>query len=191
MKPEIASLHERMAKGGNWKTFRDEIAALHKDASTEEEYIVLLEAHRNLVAVGEHAYNHETWSKLLPITRGEYLLFLNVESMEDDLVNPLLLERVTRREVEAGRLSPDDEFRKLAITAANVLGDTGPLNAHACRHGDFFFLGALLTVGISYAIPQTSLAMLIAGAFVVGWIINELERFRIKKEVASRRMIRK
>jgi hypothetical protein len=191
MKPEIASLHERMAKGGNWKTFRDEIAALHKEASTEEEYITLLKAHRNLVAVGEYAYDQETWSKLLPIARSEYLFFLNKESMEDDLVNPLLLEKVTRREVEAGRLNPDDEFRKLAIAAAKVLGDTGPLNTHACRHGDSFFLGALLTGGISYAIPQTSLAILIASALVVGWIINELERFRIKKEVARRRMIRK
>jgi len=51
MRPEIASLHERMKQGGDWRAFRDEIASLHAAATTEEEYVTLLEAHRNLVAV--------------------------------------------------------------------------------------------------------------------------------------------
>ena len=52
MKPEIASLHERMAKGGDWRAFREEIAALHAQATTEKECVTLLEAHQKLVAVG-------------------------------------------------------------------------------------------------------------------------------------------
>ena len=50
MKSEIASLHERMGKSGDWQSFRNEIAALHDEATTEEEYITLLEAHQKLVA---------------------------------------------------------------------------------------------------------------------------------------------
>jgi hypothetical protein len=60
MMPEIASLHERMAKGGDWRIFRDEIAALHAQAKTEEEFVTLLEAHKNLVAVGKFAFDEET-----------------------------------------------------------------------------------------------------------------------------------
>src|SRR5690348_16052217 len=67
MKPEIASLHERTEKGGDWRVFRDEIAALHAEATNEEEYITLLEAHRKLVAVGKFAFDEETYAKLLPV----------------------------------------------------------------------------------------------------------------------------
>ena len=77
MKPEIASLHERMKKGGDWQTFREEIASLHAAATTEEEHVTLLEAHRNLVAVAKHAYNEKTYAKILPIAEAEYKSFLN------------------------------------------------------------------------------------------------------------------
>lgn len=49
MKPDIASIHDRMAQGGDWREFRDKIAALHAEATTEEEFVPLLEAHSNLV----------------------------------------------------------------------------------------------------------------------------------------------
>jgi len=88
-----------MGQGGDWRAWRDEIAALHAEATTEDEYVTLLEAHRNLVAVGECAYDEETYAKILPIARGEYVMFLNKESMEDGVLNPVLLDRVTRREL--------------------------------------------------------------------------------------------
>jgi hypothetical protein len=97
LKPEIASLHERLSRGGDWRAFREEIAALHADATTEEEYVTLLEAHRKLVAVGKFAYNEETYAKLLPVAEAEYRMFLNKEATEDGAVNPVLLERITQR----------------------------------------------------------------------------------------------
>jgi hypothetical protein len=129
MRPEIASLRERMGQGGDWRTFRDEIATLHAEATTEKEYVTLLEAHRNLVAVGEHAFDQEAYAKILPIAQAEYRMFLNKESMEGGIINPVLLERVTRREVEAGRLGPDDEFRNLAAS-----GGCPPLENVAGRY---------------------------------------------------------
>src|SRR5438309_2572875 len=37
-----------------------------------------------------------------------------------------LLEAITRREVEAGRLAADDEFRRLSVAGAAVLGGRSP-----------------------------------------------------------------
>ncbi len=182
MKPEIASLHDRIAQGGDWRSFRDEIAALHEKPNTEEEYVSLLEAHSKLVAVAKFAYDHETYSKLLPIIATEYLMFLNKEAMQGESISPLLLERVTGREVEAGRLAPDDPLRKLAVAGASVLRDSAEITSHRCKRGDWFFYG----VGAS-AILSTLLALiswsplwLIALGLIVGWYVNERERTKIK-----------
>jgi hypothetical protein len=153
------------------------------------EYVTLLEAHRNLVAVGEHAYDQETYAKILPVARAEYLMFLNKESMEDGIINPVLLERVTRREVEAGRLDPEDEFRKLAVSGATVLGDSAELTAHKCKQGDYFFYGmasaAILSLGLKEV--RISSLWLIAVGLLIGWFINNREGKRIKRGIAARR----
>jgi hypothetical protein len=177
MNPQIASLHGRMAKGGDWRSFRDEIAALHETTKTEQEYVTLLEAHRNLVAVGEHAFDKETYEKLLHVTATEYRMFLNKEAMEDGLINPVLLERITRREVEAGRLTPDDEFRQLAAAGAAVLGDSKRVTPHQCRKGDWFLYGVLIAASLSVglaSIPLSPLWLILPG-LVAGWYLNERE----------------
>jgi hypothetical protein len=190
MKVEIASLQERMSQGGDWRAFRDEISALHMGATTEEEYVTLLQAHRNLVAVGRLAFDEETYAKLLPIAAAEYRSFLNKEAMEDGTINPVLLERVTRREVEAERLDPHDSFRTLAAAGASVFGDTAELSTHRCKQGDWFFYGmataAILSAGL--ALISVSLLWLIALGFLVGWFLNELERKRVKATIAARRL---
>ena len=178
MNSQIASLHDRMAKAGNWRSFRDEIAALHETAKTEQEYVTLLEAHRNLVAVGEYAFDKETYEKLLPVTAAEYRMFLNKEAMEDGLINPVSLERITRREVEAGRLAPDDEFRQLAAAGSAVPGDSKQVTAHQCRKGNWFFYGVLVAAGLSVglaSIPLSPLGLILPG-LVAGWYLNERER---------------
>jgi hypothetical protein len=85
-----------------------------------------------LIAVGKFAYDEETYAKLLPIAAAEYKMFLSKESLEDGVMKPVLLERVTRREVEAGRLAPDDDFRMLAAAGASVLADSAE-KAHRCK----------------------------------------------------------
>lgn len=178
MNPQIASLHDRMAKGGDWRSLRDEIAALHETATTEQEYVTLLEVHRNLVAVGQYAFDKETYAKLPPNTAAEYRMFLNREAMEDGLINPVLLERITRREVEAGRLAPDDELRKLAVAGASVLGDSKEVTAHRCRKGDWFFYGVVIAAGLSVGlafVPLSPLWLILPG-LVAGWYLNERER---------------
>lgn len=189
MTPEIASLHERMSRGGDWRAFRDEISALHAVASTEEEYVTLLEAHRNLVVVGKSAFDEQTYAKLLPIALAEYRNFLNKEAIESGVMNPVLLERITRREVAAGRLEPNDNFRTLAASAALVLGDSAEITAHRCKQGDWFFYGTAVAAAFSAGlvlIPISPL-WLIAFGFVAGWLLNERERKSIKASIAARR----
>lgn len=189
MRAEIASLHERMREGGNWRAWRDEISALHAEATTQEEYVTLLEAHRNLVAVGEYAYDRETYAEIVPIARAEYLVFLNKEAMEDDRINPVLLDRITQREVEAGRLDPEDDFRKLAAAGA-LLGDSAEYTAHRCKQGDYFFLGMAAAAVLAFALQrftQISPLWLVAAGLLIGWFINERERLRIKREIAAPR----
>ena len=189
MRPEIASLHEKMGKGGDWRSFRDEIAALHAGATTEEEYVTLLEAHRNLVAVGKLAFDKETYNKLLPVAAAEYRMFLNKEAMEDGVINPVLLERITCREVEAGRLAPDDDLRTLAVAGASVLGDSAEITANRCKQGDWFFYGMTTAAILSVGFIQISWSplWLIALGLLGGWFINERERKAIKKAIAARR----
>ena len=191
MKPEIASLHERMAQGGDWRAFRDEITALHAEATTEEEYVTLLDAHKKLVAVGKFAFDEKTWAEMRSIAEKEYRFLLLREAVEGEggLINPVLLERVTRREVEAGRLDPDDRFRTDAVAAANVFGDSAELTAHRCNQGRWFFYGIAAAAILSAALVQVSLSPLwvIAPGFLVGLFLADREGKRIKEEISARR----
>lgn len=178
MNEAIATIHERMQEGGDWKAFQEEIAALHDEAATEEEYVTLMEAHRNLVAVGRYAFDEDTYAKLLPVTQAEYRLFLNKEAMEGDHINPAKLDRITKREVDAGRLDTDDSFRMLAADAGAVLGDLSPILAHSCKRGDWFLYGVASAAVAAAALERTgaSSLWLIAPAILIGWYINERQR---------------
>ncbi|MGE0260159.1 MAG: hypothetical protein AB7T18_15550, partial [Alphaproteobacteria bacterium] len=143
--------------------------------TTEDEYVTLLEAHRNLVAVGEYAFDAETHAKLLSIMRAEYLMFLNKESMENGIINPVLLDRVTLREVKAGRLDPEDKFRKLAAAGGAVLGDSAEIAAHRCKRGDFFFYGAAGSAIVASLLVQNHISplWLIVAGLLIGFYLNK------------------
>lgn len=195
MQPEIASIHERMAKGGDWHDWRKEIAALHAKAKTEHEYVTLLRAHEILVEVGRHAFDADTYEKLLPIARAEYMWFLSRESMEGgELANPMMLDRITAREVEAGRMDPDDDFREFARASGEVMGDSADLNYHACGNGSWFFAGMGLA-GIAtwlLSLLHISLSPLwfIASGLIIGWLFNRREHLNIKRQVTENRTAR-
>jgi hypothetical protein len=192
MNPAIESIHDRMKEGGDWKAFRDEISALHTQAVTEREFVTLLEAHANLVAVGEYAFDAETYSKILPAARAEYLTFLNFEAMEGgDTINPMMLDRITAREVAAGRLAPDDSFREFANAAGTVLGDAAPLSVPHARPGNWLFVGmsaagVILWLTRFAGLDLSPLWMIPIGC-LAGWFANDKEQRKIKKEVEQRR----
>lgn len=124
MRDEVATLHERMSQGGDWMAFRNEIATLHAQDNTEEEYCELLRGHHLLMLMIDEVYDSETATKFHAIAEAEYRMFLNKEAMQGENINPVLLERVTRREIEAGRLAPESDFREFAVAGATVLGDS-------------------------------------------------------------------
>lgn len=173
MNPEIATIHERMAQGGDWREFQQEIARLHKKARTQEEYVALLEAHRNLMAVAEHCFDPDKCAEIRRIGEAEYKLFLNVEAMEGDQINPVMLDRVTAREVAAGRMYAEEDFRKLAEAGGSVLGDGADLRYDRKLGDSVGIAGLVIGVLAFFLISKgVGIVILVAG-MMAGWIINE------------------
>ncbi|MDP9421637.1 MAG: hypothetical protein M3Q19_02170 [Pseudomonadota bacterium] len=178
MNPEIASVHERMAQGGDWMTFREEIARLHNEAKTQEEYVTLLEAHRNLIAVAEDCYSPEKCAEIRRIAEGEYKLFLNIEAMEGGSINPIMLDRITAREVDAGRLAPDDSFRQLAVAGGATLGDSAG-TLYDRKRGDMIGVAGLVIGALAFFLISKILGVVVALVGMgAGWFINENRKGR-------------
>jgi hypothetical protein len=116
-------------------------------------------------------------------------MLLNKEATEDGIINPVLLERITRREVEAGRLDPSDGLRTSAASGALVVGDSAEITAHRCKHGDWFFYGVLTSSVLSVVLDRFPLSALwlIPAGLLFGWFLNDREYKRIKAAVAARR----
>jgi hypothetical protein len=49
-------------------------------------------------------------------------MMLNVEASQNGIIDPKALDEATAREVEAGRLAADDEFRRFAAAGGALLG---------------------------------------------------------------------
>ena len=146
MLPEIANLHERMATGGSWLDYRDEISNLHKRATLQCEFIILMEAFANLRKVGSSAFDPETWPKLEKAAAMEYQLFLLREATDTgSVLNPMLMAYVTEREVEAGRLDTASDARTSAINGWQNFGDSSDVENPPSRPGNW--LAAGLAIG--------------------------------------------
>ena len=185
MLPEIASLNERMAQGGDWMAWREEISDLHKRATTQQEYVVLLRAHSILGQLIDEVYDEQTAEKIRPIHSGEYKLFLNKEAMgNDELINPAILDMITTREVEAGRMDEGDDFRQLAAAGGQVLGDSSFLQAKPERRGNWVTLAFAVVAVVLWALSVKpfgfSALWLIAAGFVIGAVVNNREMTEIK-----------
>ena len=111
------------------KSYRDEIVELNRVAQTDEEQGVLLFAFNALMnRVAQHGLvDAASLEELKRVREADYKMMLYVQAMVGDRVDPDRLEHVTRREVEAGRLPADDNFRKLAAAGAAGLGKSAHL----------------------------------------------------------------
>lgn len=172
MSPEIASLHDRMSQGGDWWTFQKEIARLHKEARTQEEYVSLLDAHRNLMLVAEHCFSPEKCAEVHQIAAGEYKLFLLAEASEGEQVNPVMLERITAREVENGRLDPEDDFRQFAVAGA-ILGDPAEMRYDRKLGDRIGIVGSIVGMVLIYFVGGVVGGVMIAASLGLGWWINQ------------------
>jgi hypothetical protein len=139
--PAIGGLLVRMMSAGvaTWpeaRAYRDEIVALNPSARTDEEQTALLFAFdsvMNRVEVDE-LIAPESFADFRNVRKADYLMMLNVQAMDGDSIHPVRLDEITRREVAAGRLAADDEFRQLALAGGSVLGEK---RQEASRSGFF------------------------------------------------------
>jgi hypothetical protein len=179
-----------MALGGDWKGFRDEIVELHRETTSEEERVALLKAFHELTMVGHDAFDEDTWDQLNPLARTDYLLLLNSEAMEDGVINPRQLDRVTLREVASGRMAADDAFRRLAAAAGEVIGDSANIRAPRRAYGTAIFIVSVVVaigVGLFTTVSWRALWVIPIGLFV-GTLLNGLGEWRVPGEVKKWRV---
>ncbi len=129
MSPPIADLLRRMMEddGLTWegaRAYRDEIVELNHTARTDEEQSALLFAFKALMDRVENLglIDGQSLEKFRGARKGDYMMMLGVQATIGELIDPERLDYVTRREVEAGRLAANDDFREFAVAGATVLG---------------------------------------------------------------------
>ncbi len=86
----------------------------------------MLGIHKALMDAVERGagFTAEDMEKFKETRRGDYNLLLIREAMigeTDGNINPQKMGEITRREVESGRMAPDDDFHKLAVAGATIL----------------------------------------------------------------------
>ena len=106
-----------------WPTIVKKIQFEFRAAKNEDERAVLLGLHKSVLdmAAGRIAPDH--LDKFLATRRSDYLSLLICESADGEgQIPPDVIDRITQREVAAGRMTEDDEFRKLAFAGTALLG---------------------------------------------------------------------
>ncbi|MDB5575366.1 MAG: hypothetical protein JWR80_542 [Bradyrhizobium sp.] len=97
--------------------FRDEILALHEIVTDEKSRVALLCAF-NIICDLMACYLEDTGGDLEAFAahrRGQIYLFLRAECLVDGVLNGRRLQDVTKREIEAGRMTEDEPIRRYAM----------------------------------------------------------------------------
>ncbi len=126
MHPDLQQLIARLqtTEAINLSAVRAEIAEIWPRLQTEPDRLALLELREHFMDFVERSLSHdaERLAQVRKARAAEYQLFLTKEAMLDGSnVDPAELDRVTAREVAAGRLAPDSEYRAFASAAGKVL----------------------------------------------------------------------
>ena len=112
-----------------WKTIRDEIQREADGPNTPEERIVLLKLFNATLDRAEQEFASsapEKLGSLRNIRQGDYRLLLIKEAMVGENICADTLYEITGREINAGRMSPNDELR---VTAAQRVSEPHPTRA--------------------------------------------------------------
>ena len=107
---DLADKVERCAEDAtSWLKVRDEIISRHENATTVDEYITLLSLHKMLMDNVER--------KLKALKSRDYKMLLKREYIIGGSVCIDTLYELTQRELEAGRMGPEDKLINLAVDA--------------------------------------------------------------------------
>lgn len=131
MHPSLIDLIDRLQTGGslNPRAIQSDMASIWDALDKEEDRIVLLQVRNLFLDSVERsgALDDEALRTLRGAREGEYRLFLIKEAMIGaDTADTAALDRITKREVDAGRMAPDCDLRTLAHAAEAVLGTPPP-----------------------------------------------------------------
>lgn len=100
---------------------RTEIHAEFERARTTAEHEALLAIFKAVMDCAERKINVQDLEEFKDVRRKDYrLLLIREAGMLDGNIDPRKLEEITRREVEAGRMTSDDDFRKFAVAGVDV-----------------------------------------------------------------------
>ena len=122
---------ERMLTAGyegslrEWNKFRNEIVKNFKRVSTTLERVALLRAYKALMDAVEQAPGlaSKDIAEINEARLSEYRSMLVAEgAWPDGFLDSQKMEEITRREIEAGRMSPDDVLRKDTVRAVSEIG---------------------------------------------------------------------
>jgi hypothetical protein len=125
---------ERMLAEGygslrEWNKFRNEIVKTFKRVSTTSERVALLRAYNALLDAVEKAPGlaSKDIAEINEARLSEYRLMLVAEGAgPDGFLDSRKMEEITRREIEAGRMPPDDVLRKDTVRALSEIGVAMP-----------------------------------------------------------------
>jgi hypothetical protein len=122
---------ERMLTAGyegslrEWNKFRNEIVKHFKRVSTTSERVALLRAYKALMDAVEQAPGlaSKDIAEINEARLSEYRSMLVAEgAWPDGFLDSQKMEEITRREIEAGRMSSDDVLRKDTVRALSEIG---------------------------------------------------------------------
>jgi hypothetical protein len=100
---------------------RDEIFENYERATTTHERNALLDIRNAIMDNFERSISSDDLEAFKKVRQQEYRLLLITEAVSGEYISPKAIDAVTRREVAAGRMAPDDEFRQLAAAGGAIL----------------------------------------------------------------------
>jgi hypothetical protein len=119
----------------DWSRCRDDIHREFDKATTSEERGALLAIYTAMMNIVEKDLIAPEGLEAFQKARyQDYCLFLAKESRDGDNVNSELLEKATKREIDAGRMSPDHNLRELALIGTTFgMSTTAQLHANELK----------------------------------------------------------
>jgi hypothetical protein len=145
----------RPLDAGKW---REEITRAHKAATTEAERVLCLGMFKLLADTVEARLRPEALPDWRKVRSQYYNLLLIQEAIigrTDGLIPPDKMAAITRREVAAGRMSPDDEMHKLFAVADTILKPLPPVSlppvSARARWMPFIVAITLIALAVGYA----------------------------------------
>ncbi len=107
----------------DWRNAREDIIAEHRQATTTADRVTCLKLHQAIMDAMERSNVAPENMAQFQKTRGQdYNMLLVSEAIigrTDGNVPPDKMVEITTREVNAGRMKPDDELHVLAVNGAN------------------------------------------------------------------------